>query len=222
MVRAFDMAVASLSEWISARKSRTSILFSGGGAAGKSVLCEALSEMIGDENINRINSDAYLIDSSARAGAKWRGDVNGKETEGRLTACCHNATFVPGLNRDIKSVIAGYPVWTIEDFGSPSVMLNQDKHILMVEGIGACFSDITLFDVSVFVYCDAKNEYARRLPRDENFRGIPIEKIKSDFDLRRAQFEIEVLPRRELFNLILRSAEDFSLEVEKDELGIMR
>jgi len=222
MIKAFDFVISSLSNWMLAQSGKTMILVSGGGAAGKSVFCEALLTKIGDKILSRINADSYLIDSSARANAKWRSEVDGRVVEGRLTACCQNATFLPALNRDIRSIRLGYPVWTVEDFGSPSVMLDPNKRICMVEGIGACFSDISLFDASVFIYCDAESEYQRRLPRDEVSRGIPIEKIKSDFDLRRAQFNIEVFPRRNLFNLVLRSMSDFSLSVEKDSLGITR
>lgn len=222
MIKTFDSMVSSFANWVFARGEKTIILVSGGGAAGKSIFCEALLVKLGNKNPNRINADAYLIDSSARASAKWRSEVDGRVVEGRLTACCRTATFLPGLNRDIRSVRSGYPVWTVEDFGSPSVILDPNKHICIVEGIGACFSDISLFDASVFMYCSTESEYQRRLPRDENTRGIPIEKIKSDFDLRRTQFDVEVFPRRNLFNLVLRSMNDFSLSVEKDSLGITR
>ncbi|MDD5463762.1 MAG: hypothetical protein PHP62_01330 [Candidatus Moranbacteria bacterium] len=222
MIKTFDSVVLSLANWALTRRDKTMILISGGGAAGKSIFCEALSAKIGSKNLNRINADAYLIDSSARANALWRSDIDGKIVEGRLTACCKIATFLSGLNRDIRSVHAGYHVWTVEDFGSPSVLLDSNKRICIVEGVGACFSDISLFDASVFMYCDAEGEYERRLPRDKNIRGIQIEKIKADFDLRRAQFAVEVFPRRNLFSLVLRSAEDYSLLVEKDNLGITR
>lgn len=222
MIKTFDSVVLSLFNWILARSDRTTVLVSGGGAAGKSTFCGALLMEIGDESSNKINSDAYLIDSSTRANAKWRSEVDGRVVEGRLTACCRNATFLAGLNRDIRSVSLGYPVWTVEGFGSPSVMLDPNKRICIIEGIGACFSDLSLFDASVFMFCDAESEYQRRIPRDENNRGIPIEKIKSDFDLRRTQFDVEVFPRSDLFDLVLRSMGDFSLSVEKDDLDIIR
>ncbi len=222
MNKSFDLLIASLCDWISSRAQRTMVLVSGGGASGKSFLCDSLINRIGEDNVNYIQSDTYLTDSSIRNNSKWEKEIAGKVVEGRLTACCPDATFLPGINRDIQSMYKGVPVWTVEDNDCPSVLLSPARKICLVDGIGACFSDISLFDLSIFIYCSKNDEYQRRLIRDSDRRGVPIKMIKSDFELRRIQFDLEVFSRREEFDMVLKSKVDFSVEVEKDNLAIIK
>jgi uridine kinase len=204
---------------------RSMLAITGGGCAGKSTLAKNVYEYLGEKNSNYLNTDNYLISPVLRKNTKWLDLYNelflsnNELVNGRLTACCPEATFIPALERDLEMLRAGYEFPEV-DVGTNSRSIFKKNLYNIVEGIGVSFVDFD-FDLSIFVYCDEEVELKRRLNRDFEERNIGREKIINDFRLRRTQYEVHVHPNRKKYNIIAKSLGDYSILIEKDEKGIL-
>lgn len=69
--------------------------------------------------------------------------------------------------------------------------------------------------------CDSQVELQRRISRARDGESdLSYDQVKERMIERNEQFEVTILPHKDECNLELRSHEDHTIEVKKDNLGI--
>ena len=140
----------------------------GGTCAGKTVICERVATLAGEEHLALIRLDSYQVDHSQRSLAE-RATTNSDHPD---------AYDWPLLNEHLALLVAGQSVLSpTYDFTvhnrSEEVKLQHPAPVMVVEGI-LVLHDPALrerFDLKVYVDADADLRFIRRLQRDVVARG---------------------------------------------------
>lgn len=196
-----DMIVAQAK-----REHRTIIGISGHGGAGKSTFADALRARLGD--VNYINTDPYITDSTLRKSAMLDYTVDGQAHHYKMTACHPSAHHLLSLERDVRMVREGIGFYTIDVPYLKRTWIDPTKRITIVEGMSVAFLDSDWWDVSVYLYTDSDSEFARRSVRDVGERGMDLAYLKASHDERRLQYELFMHPQREKFQTIVSTSND--------------
>ncbi len=140
----------------------------GGTCAGKTMICERLATLAGEEHLALIRLDSYQVDHSQQS-----------LTERAATNYDHpDAYDWPLLNEHLALLVAGESVssptydFTVHN-RSEAVKLVHPAPVMVVEGI-LVLHDPALrerFDLKVYVDTDADLRFIRRLQRDVMARG---------------------------------------------------
>jgi uridine kinase len=140
----------------------------GGTCAGKTMICERLAALAGEDHLALIRLDSYQVDHSQQSVA-----------ERAATNYDHPGAYDwPLLNEHLASLVAGESVlsptydFTIHNRGE-AVTLLQPAPVMVVEGI-LVLHDPALrehLDLKVYVDTDADLRFIRRLQRDVVARG---------------------------------------------------
>ena len=194
------------------RKKRTMIGISGHGGAGKTTLAHALRTRLGD--VNYINTDPYITDSTLRKSAMLDYTVDGEAHRYKMTACHPAAHHLPSLERDVRMIREGIGFYTIDVPYLERTWVNPDKEITIIEGMSVAFLDPSYMDISVYLYTDGDTEFHRRSSRDVTERGIDIEYLRASHEERRLQYELFMHPCRDNFQTVI-SIRGEAWEVEK-------
>ncbi|WP_114167315.1 uridine kinase [Exiguobacterium sp. TNDT2] len=196
-----DMIVAQAE-----REERTIIAISGHGGAGKTIFADALHERLGD--VNYINTDPYITDSTLRKSAMLDYTVDGQVHHYKMTACHPSAHHLLSLERDVRMVREGIGFFTIDVPYLERTWIDPAKRITIIEGMSVAFLEPHYFDVSVYLYTDSDTEFARRSVRDIQERGMDLSYLKASHDERRLQYELFMHPQREKFQTIVSTSND--------------
>ncbi|QTQ08444.1 phosphoribulokinase [Macrococcoides canis] len=194
-----------VSDFVSSHTEKIMIGISGHGAAGKSTLVNQLIEMYDKDEIDYLNTDAYIIDSKYRSIVQVKYDYNNKSYVETPTACVPVSHELNSLMRDISLLKYGHNLHTIEEPWMPSKIINGNKRILIVEGMSLTFVDQELFDLSIFIYADSSVELTRRLDRDVKFRNGNPDYIIASHEKRRRQYEVFMKPLAEKFDILYKN-----------------
>lgn len=188
------------------REHRTIIGISGHGGAGKSTFADALRASLGD--VNYINTDPYITDSTLRKSAMLDYKVDGQAHHYKMTACHPAAHHLLSLERDVRMVREGIGFYTIDVPYLERTWIDPTKQITIIEGMSVAFLASDWWDVSVYLYTDSDTEFARRSVRDVQQRGMDIAYLKASHDERRLQYELFMHPQREKFQTIVSTSND--------------
>ncbi|BAM24209.1 conserved hypothetical protein [Streptococcus intermedius JTH08] len=138
----------------------------GHGASGKSTFARKLQLALGEERVNLLGTDPYVI------AGEYRDLLSSKDfPHQKVTACLPVVHELGSLKRDICALQSSLDILTIGTAWSPSLRLSARKPILIVEGMSAAFLSENLFDLSICFYTDDETELERRLARDTAVRG---------------------------------------------------
>lgn len=147
----------------------------GGSASGKSRFIRELANFLG-EHISILSIDDYY---------KKLADQQ-KDGNGHPNFDLPEAIELDKLAADLKQLKAGYPIELEEyTFNNPNRQKGPTKRIesrdiILVEGLFTLhFEEIDReLDMRLFIHADETIRYQRRLERDLNERGIPMEMIE--------------------------------------------
>ncbi|MFA9493812.1 uridine kinase [Streptococcus sp. E17BB] len=193
----------SIAEQLSDGKRHTVRIY-GHGASGKSTLAAALLTYLNPEQVNLIETDAYIIDGQLRQLVRPANAPHQK-----VTASMPVSHELASLTRDIQALQKGMDVLTIDC--SPWALqqvLTGSKPILIVEGMSSAFLDQSLFDLSIACYTDPGTELARRLARDVAHRGRVPEFVLQTHQARRQQYETYYQHLLEEADILVDQSED--------------
>lgn len=161
--------------------------------------------MIGENNINYLNTDLYIISSDVRKQTIINYEYNRELHRYKMTACHPAAHHLPSLKRDVQMIKDGLTIKTIGTHYSKSDILSADKTITIVEGMSAAFIDTAFFDLSIYFYTDGATELKRRSGRDVLERGTDINYLKKSHEERRIQYGIYMHPYSEKFDIVIKT-----------------
>ncbi|UTT42613.1 uridine kinase family protein [Exiguobacterium aurantiacum] len=188
------------------QKEHTVIGISGHGGAGKTTFADALRARLGD--VNYINTDPYITDSTLRKSAMLDYTVDGQAHHYKMTACHPAAHHLPSLERDVRMVRQGIGFYTIDVPYLERMWIDPKKRITIVEGMSVAFLATDWWDVSVYLYTDSDTEFDRRSVRDIQERGMDLAYLKASHDERRLQYELFMHPHREKFQVVVNTSGD--------------
>ena len=187
----------------------------GHGASGKSTFAKRLVEELGQERVNLLAADPYIIDG------EYRDLLAVKEfPEQKVTACLPVVHELKSLKRDIRALQSGCDIVTIDQPWAPSQRLSVEKSILIVEGMSVAFLPKELFDLSICFYTNTATELERRLARDTAVRGRDVHWIRQAHTSRRQQYEhYYKMYQEEADFLISQTEEGFGIDKISNGLG---
>jgi uridine kinase len=184
---------------------RIMIGISGHGGAGKTTFAESLLHILGEGNVNYINTDPYIIDSVVRRNTIIDYEYNNHKHRYKMTACHPAAHHLLSLKRDIQMMRDGIDFYTIGTNWSKSKLISSKKKVNIVEGMSVAFVDLNMFDLTLYFYTNSDTEFERRSIRDINERGLDINYLKQSHDQRRIQYEVFMHPYHKGFDIIVRT-----------------
>lgn len=188
------------------REERTIIGISGHGGAGKTVFANALCARLGD--VNYMNTDPYIIDSTLRKSTMLDYEFDGEAHRYKMTACHPSAHHLPSLERDVRMVRDGIGFFTIDVPYLKRTWVDPTKRITIIEGMSVAFLDADWWDISIYLYTDSETEFARRATRDVQHRGIELAYLKASHEERRRQYMLFMHPQREAFQTVVSTSND--------------
>lgn len=189
------------------QKEYSVIGISGHGGAGKTTFADALRARLGD--VNYINTDPYITDSTLRKSTMLDYTVDGKQHHYKMTACHPSAHHLLSLERDVRMVRERVGFYTIDVPYLERTWIDPAKRVTIIEGMSVAFLEPHYFDVSVYLYTDSDTEFARRSVRDIQERGMDPAYLKASHDERRLQYELFMHPHREKFQTVVSTSDDF-------------
>lgn len=182
----------------------------GHGASGKTTLARDLLALLPPDQVNLIETDAYIIDGRLRQQVRPAAAPDQK-----VTAFMPVSHELASLTRDIQALQKGMDLLTIDcSPWAPQTVLSGAKPILIVEGMSSAFLNKELFDTSIACYTDPETELARRLVRDVEERGGVAETIKAGEAVRRQQYETYYKPLLDQADIIINQSHN-GFEVER-------
>lgn len=193
-------------------KETTLIGISGHGGSGKTTLAKALIDQLDD--VNYINTDPYIIDSTLRKKVMLDYTYNGENHRYKMTASHPSAHHLLSLERDIRMLREQKGFYTIDVPYLERTWIDPAKKVTILEGMSAAFLNESTFDVSVYLYTDSETELKRRSVRDVSERGMDLDYLRRSHDERRIQYELFMHPYRDRFQTVVFSSGD-SWTIEK-------
>ncbi|MET3729309.1 uridine kinase [Fictibacillus halophilus] len=186
---------------------------SGHGAAGKTTFASKLIHMIGQEKVNSINTDPYIVRSELRKCTTVDYVYHNKNHSYKMTAGHPLAHHIWSLERDIKMIRDRLNLYTIGTHLTESILVSSGKQITIVEGMSVAFCDPALFDLKIYLYTDGDTELSRRGVRDVSERGTNIDHLLHSHEERRIQYEVFMHPKHQHFDYVVKNSnEEYVLE----------
>lgn len=201
-----DRLIDRIAEWIESKEERLIIGISGHGAAGKTHFTQKLLERLGNERVNCLNTDPYIVSSDIRKNAAIDYTYGNVDHRFKMTACHPAAHHLGALERDVRMVRDGFDFYTIDVHYLERELISGSKQLTIVEGMSAAFIDPELFDLKIYFYTDGETEMMRRSSRDVAERGTALDYLKLSHDERRIQYELFMHPYSRNFDIVIKSA----------------
>ncbi|MEK4348435.1 uridine kinase family protein [Paenibacillus sp. FSL P4-0184] len=203
-----DKILNEIANLISAEAKRVTIGISGHGASGKTTFAHNLLKLLGQEDVNYINTDPYIIGSHLRKYTLIEYEYNNETHHNKMTACHPAAHNVSALERDIRMMREGLDFYTIDTNYLKSTLIASHNRVNIVEGMSVAFSDPNLFDLKVYLYTDGETELMRRSLRDVSERGTDINDLRKSHEERRIQYELFMHPYHRNFDIVLKNSNE--------------
>nr|WP_289038890.1 P-loop NTPase fold protein [uncultured Allobacillus sp.] len=193
---------------------------SGQGASGKTSFTNRLIKLLADCEINYLNTDPHIIPSSnIRKYAVIHYDYKHKNHRYKMTACHPGAHNISALEQDIRMIRDGLDIYTIGTNYMKSNLISSQNRITIIEGMSVAFTDLSLFDIKVYLYTDGETELMRRTSRDVSERGTSIEFLKQSHEERRIQYELFMHPYHRNFDIVIKNSNE-GFSIEKNNLDL--
>ncbi|MCC5893547.1 phosphoribulokinase [Exiguobacterium sp.] len=201
-----------MNEWIEQlvssvrQKGKCIILITGHGGAGKTTLAQRLMERF--EEVNYVNTDPYITDSTLRKSAILDYTVEGVVHRYKMTACHPAAHHLLSLERDVRMIREGIGFYTIDVPYLERTWIDPEKPVTIIEGMSVAFLQPDEQDVSIYLYTDGDTEFRRRAVRDVKHRGVALDYLRASHEERRLQYEQFMHPHRKKFQTIVNTSGD--------------
>lgn len=204
-----DKVLYSIVNYLNGVDKRITIGISGHGASGKTTFAQELLTMLGQNSVNYLNTDSYIIGSNLRKFTVIDYTYKNELHQDKMTACHPAAHNVSALERDLKNIRNGLDFYTIDG----SRLISSKNKINIVEGMSVAFSDPNLYDLKVYFYTDGETELLRRSVRDVSERGTDINYLRKSHDERRIQYELFMHPYHRNFDIVVKNSnEEYFIE----------
>ncbi len=197
-----------LVNWIESKRERVVIGISGHGAAGKTHFTQELLARLGNQKVNCLNTDPYIVSSDIRRLSSIEYTYQKEKHRFKMTACHPAAHHLGALERDVRMAREGLDFYTIDVHYMDQSLISSENQLTIVEGMSAAFIDPELFDLKIYFYTDNETELMRRTSRDVTERGTDLDYLKFSHDERRIQYEIFMHPYSENFDVVIKSVGD--------------
>ncbi|WP_273832347.1 uridine kinase family protein [Guptibacillus sedimenti] len=190
---------------------------SGHGASGKTTFANNLVNLLGQQGVNYINTDPYIIGSNLRKYTSLEYEYKNEIHRHKMTACHPSAHNLFALERDITMMRDGLDFYTIGTDYMKSSFISKQNKVNIVEGMSVAFIDPNLFDLKVYLYTDDQTELYRRSFRDVSERGRDLNQLKQSHHERRIQYELFMHPYHRNFDIVIKNSDE-EVTVEKKVL----
>ncbi len=211
-----DRMLHRIAKLINNNDQRIIIGISGHGASGKTTFANKLLKLLGQKDINYINTDPYIIGSNLRKYTILDYEYNNEEHQYKMTACHPTAHNLSALERDINMIRDGLDFYTINTNYSESKLISSQNKVTIVEGMSTAFINLELFDLTVYLYTDGETELSRRGIRDVSERGTDIHYLRQSHEERRIQYDLFMHPYHRNFDVVLKNSNKESF-LEKND-----
>ncbi|MGM7702384.1 uridine kinase family protein [Pseudalkalibacillus sp. Hm43] len=206
--------IHQIARQVNTSKKRLIIGISGHGASGKTTFANQLVKVLGQDEVNHLNTDPYIIGSNLRKYAKIDYEYENKKHHFKMTACHPAAHNVVALERDIIMIKGGLDLYSIGTSYSESTLMSSKNRVTVIEGISVAFVNPDLIDIKIFFYTDGETEFLRRTDRDIKERGLNLDYLKQSHEERRIQYELFMQPYQKNFDVIVRNSNN-EYQIEK-------
>lgn len=213
-----DRLLQEIKNWISQMNEHIIIGISGHGAAGKTMFANKLVTLLNRHEVNYINTDPYIVDSTIRKYASISYTYQERNHHFKMTACHPAAHHLPALERDIRMVIEGLDFYTMNTHYMKSKLISSKNKVTIVEGMSVAFIKPELLDLKIYFYTDGETELLRRADRDIVERGANINDLRQSHEERRIQYEVFMHPYSQRFDLIIKNSDEI-IQLEKNTFG---
>lgn len=204
-----DKVLYSIVNYLNGADKIMTIGISGHGASGKTTFSQKLLSMLGQNGVNYLNTDPYIIGSNLRKFTVIDYTYKNELHQDKMTACHPAAHNVSALARDVKMIRDGLDFYTIDR----SRLITSNNKINIVEGMSVAFTDPDFYDLKVYLYTDGETELLRRSVRDVSERGTDLNYLRKSHEERRIQYELFMHPYHHNFDIVLKNSnEEFFIE----------
>lgn len=215
-----DSLSKSIVDYVNGVDNRITIGISGHGASGKTTFAQQLLAVLGQNEVNYINTDPYIIGSNLRKYTVIDYTYKNEMHQDKMTACHPAAHNTMALERDVKMIRDGLDFNTINNSYSESKLISSKNKISIVEGMSVAFTDPDLYDLKVYLYTDGETELVRRSVRDVSERGTDLNYLMKSHEERRIQYELFMHPFHQNFDIVLKNSnEEYVIEKSCFSLG---
>lgn len=211
-----DKILHRIANLINNKDQRIIIGISGHGASGKTTFAKKLVKLLGQKDINVINTDQYIIGSNLRKYTILDYEYNNEKHHYKMTACHPTAHNLSALERDINMIRDGLDFYTINTHYSESRLISSQNKVTIVEGMSVAFINPELFDLTVYLFTDGETELNRRRIRDVSERGTDIHYLRQSHEERRIQYDLFMHPYHRNFDVVLKNSNE-GFFLEKDD-----
>jgi uridine kinase len=208
-------------------KNKKFLFISGNGGAGKTELSKViLDEATRYGHVNLLDMDDFVVDTKLRNSATitWN-DLQGNEQKGRYTTAFESSYFLQNVKAIIYNIEKGnnYYHWPKRaNSATECRLLYGDAILTITEGVGTVFLEKDrLNSVSIFIQCKEELEISRRIKRAEFSNEKDAGEVLKNFDERKSQYKSNIEPHMQEHDIVLESIEDFSLNIVRDNFGIL-
>lgn len=212
-----DNILYKIAKLIRSNERKVIIGISGHGAAGKTTFTNQLIKLLGQDDVNYINTDPYIISTSnMRKYAVINYEYKNENHRYKMTACHPAAHNISILERDIHMIRDGLDIYTLSIDNTKSKLSSSEKKIHIIEGMSVAFTNPDLFDLKIYLYTDGETELMRRSFRDVTERRVNLNFLRQSHEERRIQYELFMHPYHQNFDIVIRNSnEGFFLEKDK-------
>ena len=200
------------------------IFISGNGGAGKTTLSKDLILEIKSRGleVNYINMDEFVLDTKMRkSGKKVWIDVNKNTRESEYTTSFRESYYLNAAEVIIYSLNKGQGCYFKTKKSNQFIEVNALAPFTIIEGVGTAFLEKNTKTFGIFLMCYREIEINRRISRArDGEHNLSRDEVEKKCNERNEQFEAIILPERKRFDLELSSQGDYSLNIERDDLGI--
>lgn len=195
------------------------IYICGNGASGKTTLSNSICKKAQECGyVNLISTDDFIVDTELRNNSNATWNDKGNIRNGRYTSCFKNSYFLKNIEEILYNLDKGNDYYYIPKKGNIR-LLKSDNFLTIIEGIGTAFLNMDEKNsLRIFLQCDSSVELERRKLRKGNSLEQTGEQINKLFEERNSQFNSNVLPNIDKFNLVLESDKKFNFIILKDRL----
>lgn len=194
------------------------VIISGGSGSGKTTFAKALLKGLGEENIQILHQDNYYVDQSDQFDGDG-GSVNFDHPQS--LDLCLMLEQVCALKNGKSVEIPAY------DFATHSRKKNtqtfKPKPILIIDGTLAMAQKKIreISDLIIFIECEEKLRFSRRLKRDMAERGRTEEGVKSQFLNQVAPMHDQFVEPSKAFASVIVTVKNFNKTV-KEVAGVLK
>ncbi|QFF99012.1 phosphoribulokinase [Psychrobacillus glaciei] len=198
---------------VNSKNEKIIIGISGPGASGKTTFAHNLIKLLGDEDVNYINTDPYIIGSHLRKYTLINYEYKNQHHQDKMTACHPAAHNIYALERDVQMVRDALDFYTIGTNYTESKLISSQNKVNIIEGMTVAFTDPNLYDLKVYLHTDGETELMRRGIRDVSERGTDINYLRKSHEERRIQYDLFMHPYYQNFDIVLKNSnESYILE----------